>query len=97
MARGWESKSVEMQIEDREQASVLAGKTAEDSAARRELDLLELSKKRLLTELEAVGDHGDHRFRSLKRRALAHVEAQIAALSEKAASTEADRATEPSR
>lgn len=77
MARGWESKSVEMQIEDRENPAPKNLKP-EDSALRREIELLELSRKRLLTELEAVGDHGDHRFRTLKRRALAHIEAQIA-------------------
>ena len=79
MARGWESKSVEMQMEEREKKPAPEGNTA-DAALVRELEVLELSRKRLLTELESVGDMGDHRFRAVKRRALAHVEAAIAAL-----------------
>lgn len=78
MARGWESKSVEMQIEERGKAPVPDGSTP-DAALRREIELLELSRKRLLAELEAIGDMGDHRFRALKRRALAHVEEALAA------------------
>ena len=84
MARGWESKSVEMQMEDRGKKPVPDGAPA-DSGVRRELEVLELSRKRLLTELESVGDMGDHRFRAVKRRALAHVEAAIAALQAKQA------------
>jgi hypothetical protein len=82
MARGWESKSVEMQIEERQKPAA-DGAPPGDPAERREIEVLELSRKRLLTELEAVGDQGDHRFRALKRRALAHVEAQIATLKAK--------------
>lgn len=78
MARGWESKSVEMQQEERASQPAPDG-SLPDSALRREIELLELSRKRLLTELEAAGDHGDARFRVLKRRALAHVEAALAA------------------
>ena len=83
MARGWESKSVEMQIEERDKHPAPPENAPADSAVRRELEVLELSRKRLLHELESVGDMGDHRFRALKRRALAHVEAAIAALTEK--------------
>jgi hypothetical protein len=78
VARGWESKSVEMQIEDREKP-VPETNTHVNSVQQREIELLELSRKRLLTELDAVGEHGDHRFRTLKRRALAHVDAALAA------------------
>lgn len=74
MARGWESKSVEMQMEERAAKPVPPGNTEADSADRRELDVLELTRKRLLNELAAVGDMGDHRFRAVKKRALAHVE-----------------------
>ena len=84
MARGWESKSVEMQIEDREKHPAAPEETSPaDAAVQRELEVLELSRKRVLHELESVGDMSDHRFRALKRRALAHVEAAIAALKEK--------------
>jgi hypothetical protein len=86
MARGWESKSVEMQIEElgsgrnnAQQRPAPPENAAANTAQRRELELLELSRRRLLAELEAVGDMGDHRFRAVKRRALAHVEAAIAA------------------
>jgi hypothetical protein len=80
MARGWESKSVEMQMEEREKKPASSDNPAVDPALQRELEVLELSRKRLLAELEAVGDHGDHRFRNLKRRALAHIDALIAAV-----------------
>lgn len=83
MARGWESKSVEMQIEEREQGPVPPGNSVANSAELRELEVLELSRRRLLHELESVGDMGDHRFRAVKKRALAHVEAAIAALTSK--------------
>jgi hypothetical protein len=68
-----------MQMEDREQKPVPPGNKTEDSALRREIEVLELSRTRLLAELDAIGDMGDHRFRALKRRALAHVEEAIAA------------------
>jgi hypothetical protein len=77
MARGWESKSVEMQIEERGKPHAPDGVTP-DAALRREIEVLELSRKRLLAELDAIGDMGDHRFRALKRRALAHVEEALA-------------------
>ena len=79
MARGWESKSVEMQIEERDDTPAPGDNTHADAAITREIELLELSRKRLLSELEAVGDMGDHRFRALKRRALAHIESALAA------------------
>jgi hypothetical protein len=82
MARGWESKSVEMQIEDRERKPASSGPAA-DPALQREIEVLELSRKRLLFELDSVGDMGDHRFRAVKKRALAHVEAAMAALAAK--------------
>jgi hypothetical protein len=85
MARGWESKSVEMQIEEREKRPVPSDNAVPDSALLRELEVLELSRKRLLHELESIGDMGDHRFRSVKKRALTHVEAAIAALKAKQA------------
>jgi len=84
VARGWESKSVEMQMEDREKRPPAPEEASPaDAATQRELEILELSRKRVIHELESVGDMGDHRFRALKRRALAHVEAAIAALKEK--------------
>ncbi len=76
MARGWESKSVEMQMEERESIAVPPGNTRDDAALQRKLGLLELSRKRLLHEIEtATGD----RMREMKRRALQHIESEIAA------------------
>jgi hypothetical protein len=76
MARGWESKSVEMQIEDRANQPVPPGNRRGDPERERRLELLELSRKRLLHEIEtATGE----RMREVKRRALAHIEAEIAA------------------
>jgi hypothetical protein len=86
MARGWESKSVEMQIEERDKHPAPPDSPPADAALKRELEVLELSRKRVLAELEAVGDQGDHRFRTLKRRALAHLDATIAAITAKLAS-----------
>ncbi len=79
MARGWESKSVEMQMEDRKTApSVPPGGNAQPDAGRlRQIELLELSRRRLRHELEAVTHD---RVRELKLRALAHVEEKLAAL-----------------
>ena len=78
MARGWESKSVEMQMEERESIAVPPGNTRDDAVLQRKLELLELSRKRLLYEIEtATGD----RMREMKRRALQHIESEIAASS----------------
>ncbi len=76
MARGWESKSVEMQMEERENIAVPPGNTRQDAVLQRKLELLELSRKRLLHEIEtATGD----RMREMKRRALQYIESEIAA------------------
>lgn len=79
MARGWESKSVEMQMEDRKSApSGLPGSNAQPDADRlRQIEVLELSRRCLLHELESVTHE---RVREMKLRALAHVEEQMAAL-----------------
>ena len=76
MARGWESKSVEMQMEERETVAVPPGNTRDDAVMRRRLELLELSRTRLLHEIEAASGE---RLREMKRRALVHIESEIAA------------------
>lgn len=78
MARGWESKSVEMQMEERASAPVPPGNTRDDAGLQRKLQLLELSRKHLLQEIESASDE---RFREMKRRALRHIESEIAASS----------------
>jgi hypothetical protein len=53
MARGWESKSVESQIEDaRSKAGGGAPLTPEQREAKRKLQGLELSRRRVLREIE---------------------------------------------
>ena len=77
MARGWESKSVEQQIEDREAmaAVVPEGGNAHPNAQReRDVEVLELSRKHLLDELETITHP---RVRELKNRALAHIDSQL--------------------
>ncbi|MDE3198232.1 MAG: hypothetical protein KGN84_17925 [Acidobacteriota bacterium] len=77
MARGWESKSVEMQMEERADTPVPPGNTIEDAELQRKRELLELSRKRLVEEIERSPGE---RFREMKRRALRHIESEIAAI-----------------
>jgi chromosome segregation ATPase len=81
MARGWESKDVESQVEDRKNVaenSDKAKKSAED--VRREIERrgLVLSRKRIVNDLE-VATHPNHR-KSLEA-ALEHLDKKIAELS----------------
>jgi len=80
MARGWESKSVEAQIEEsisesshKENRSV----SAEDLQSRNLKARLVLSRKHVLQQLERSADE---RYSELLRRALADLDAQIAAI-----------------
>ncbi len=59
MARGWESKSVADQIEEKEQPRE-APTSAEERARKERLDSLLLSKSRLLEQLERA-THPSHR------------------------------------
>lgn len=55
MARGWESKSVESQIESADRRSDQGeALTPEERQRRRKLDGLELSRRRVLQEIEAA-------------------------------------------
>jgi hypothetical protein len=78
MARGWESKSVESQMEDRDLFDGPLHNAHADAPRERELEVLKLARMRLLHEMEGVSNP---RFLELKRRALAHVDSSIAALS----------------
>ena len=77
MARGWESKSVESQIEDRRDARQAGG---EDERARQQLEVtrkregLESSRRGIVRELEAT--RSELRRRSLEA-ALAHLDAEL--------------------
>lgn len=80
MARGWESKDVESQVEaDRtdKPANEKAQKTEAQMNNERERQGLELSKKRVLADLENA-THPNHR-KSLEA-ALAHLDAKLESL-----------------
>jgi hypothetical protein len=81
MARGWESKSVEAQIEDSNSIPLPTEEAGLSEPERQKLikkkDLI-LSKKRVVHQLEGSTDN---RYSEFLRRTLAALEAQIAALS----------------
>jgi hypothetical protein len=81
MARGWESKNVESQVEDRNvvaENAEKAKKSAEDLQRETERKGLALSRKRIVNDLE-VATHPNHR-KSLEA-ALEHLDKKIAELS----------------
>jgi hypothetical protein len=80
MARGWESKDVESQVEEPRpeiSASEKLQKTQEQMEKDRERQGLELSKKHVLADLETA-THPNHR--KTLEAALAHLEAKIESL-----------------
>jgi len=80
MARGWESKDVESQVEEHRpemSASEKLQKTQEQMEKDRERQGLELSKKHVLADLETA-THPNHR--KTLEAALAHLEAKIESL-----------------
>lgn len=77
MARGWESKSVESQIETDIRADLGVALTAEEREIRRKRESLELSRRRVLQELETT--KSTVRYASLEQ-ALAFLEDEIAKL-----------------
>jgi hypothetical protein len=81
MARGWESKSVEMQIEDRQRTVAPPAFDAAEAGRKREAELLGLSRKRLLHEIETAASPA---LREMKKRALVFIESRIADLNKAA-------------
>jgi hypothetical protein len=79
MARGWESKSVEAQIEAAESRRPgRAGRqTTEELERLRQRESLELSRTRVLHDLAAATNP---RYRAMLEAALAHLEIKIAEL-----------------
>jgi hypothetical protein len=75
MARGWESKDVENQIEDWAADHARAARTI--SPVEQQLRDLELTRTRLQRE---IAETENARLREQKQLALHHVEKQIAAL-----------------
>jgi hypothetical protein len=80
MARGWESKSVEAQIEesDSEPLANPGSLSAADRQTTLKKNDLQLSRKRILQQLATSSNE---RYSELLRRTLADLDAQIAALS----------------
>lgn len=81
MARGWESKSVESQIESaaefRKAAAASAQVTAEQVTLERERNMLQLSRTRVLHDLEGATNE---RYREQLEAALQHLDNKLAAL-----------------
>ena len=81
MARGWESKSVEAQMEESRAAKPAARQAAltpeELQRERKKADLM-LSRNRVAQQLQASSNE---RYSELLRRTLAELDAQIAELS----------------
>jgi hypothetical protein len=81
MARGWESKDVETQVESKEIPKASSGrepKSAEQRAREQDIKQLQLSRTRIANDL-ATATHPNHR-KSLEA-ALAHLDKKIADLS----------------
>lgn len=82
VARGWESKSVENQIDlaERESSPKETGKSAEKLANDRQRRVLELSRTQVQQQLENAQNE---RYREQLNRALADLDKQIAKLGPK--------------
>ena len=81
MARGWESKDVEAQVESKESPKMSSGhdpKTAEQQLREQDIKQLQLSRTRIANDL-GTATHPNHR-KSLEA-ALAHLDKKIADLS----------------
>lgn len=79
MARGWESKAVEAQIETAEAraASNKTQRTPEEIEKARRRESLLLSRNRVLQDLQ---QSRDPRYQKMLNEALAHLDAQLAQL-----------------
>lgn len=83
MARGWESKAVESQIEsaaDRKSRNKAIELSAAEISLRREREGLELSRTRVLQDLEAAANP---KYRELLQRSLNFLDEKLAALDAK--------------
>ncbi len=82
MAKGWESKAVESQVQDSEtkgRSSRGSKLTPSESETKRRLEVLILSRSRVTRDLESSQNE---RYKAHLTRALADIEAQISALEE---------------
>lgn len=81
MARGWESKDVESPVAAAEERAALAKMpklTPEEAARSQERESLQLSRKRVLHDVETSQNP---RYRATVEAALKHLDDKIAALS----------------
>jgi len=80
MARGWESKAVEAQIDEAQERAELARKpklTPEEIARQREVESLELSRTRVLQDLESAKNP---KYRALLNQSLKFLDEKIRGL-----------------
>ena len=80
MARGWESKSVEDQITERQAESNSPGKstaTRKEVEQRAKRESIRLARSRTVTALESTQDQ---RYRTLLERTLEHLDSELAKL-----------------
>jgi hypothetical protein len=80
VARGWESKEIESQIEAAEERASQAAKrqvSAAQIALEREIDSLNLSRTRVMRDLEASTNP---RYREMLNRSLAFLDEKLASL-----------------
>lgn len=80
MARGWESKDVESQVDAAEERARTAKQhklSAEEAARQRERESLELSRKRVLHDIETAQNPG---YRTTLQAALKHLDEKLAGL-----------------
>lgn len=82
MAKGWESKAVESQVQDAEskgRSNSGSKLTPSESESKRRLEVLVLSRTRVAKDLESSQNE---RYKAHLTRALADIETQISALQE---------------
>jgi hypothetical protein len=80
VARGWESKSVEAQMEAAEDRALLANRRAladEEIRLERERESLELSRTRVLQD---IASSANPRYREVLERSLGFLDAKLKAL-----------------
>jgi hypothetical protein len=84
MARGWESKAVELQIESAEERNTrltLIRLSAAEASFQREREGLELSRIRVMQDLASAENP---KYRELLRRSLGFLDEKLAALDKSA-------------
>jgi hypothetical protein len=77
MARGWESKSIESQIEEFERSKPPVSKSREEIRREQQRASIELTRTRVLHDLETATHD---RYREQLQAALRHLDAQLASL-----------------